>query len=62
MHVLAEDRDKIGDTDDEEDNAGWIARRRQSFAMPTIERERLLSPLLGSRRPGSDSAFRTTNL
>ena len=58
MHVLPEDRDHIGETDDEEDEAGWIVRRRQRFAMPTIERERLLAPELGSRRPGLASAFR----
>ena len=58
MHVLPEDRRKIRETDDEEDKSGWIIRRRQNYAMPTIERERILAPSSDSRRPGLASAFR----
>lgn len=62
MHVVGEDRRKIGETDDEEDKWGFMMRRRQRFAMPTIERERLLAPSSDSRRPGLVSAFRLAGL
>lgn len=40
------------------DDRGFILERRQTFPMPTIERERLSSPLAGPRMPSLDHAFR----
>ena len=63
MHALPWDRRKIHETIDEEDIEGWIVRRRQNFAMPTLERERLLAaPTNCPRRPGLASALCLANL
>lgn len=37
--------------------SGWIMKRSQSYAMPTIERGRIVAGLLGQRLPPLDSAF-----
>lgn len=37
---------------------GWITNRRQTFAMPTIERERLLNTKVRERMPSPASVFR----
>jgi hypothetical protein len=49
-------RPGIEDVIDKE--SGWIVERRQVFAMPTIERERLLCTDFTDRMPRIESAFR----
>jgi hypothetical protein len=61
MHALSEERRKIRETDDEE-VGGWIVRRRQNFAMPTLERNRVLTPAGNFRRPTLASAFRVAGV
>jgi hypothetical protein len=39
------------------DKGDWFVERRQSFAMPTIERERLANSKLDNRLPRPDLAF-----
>lgn len=42
-----------------DEQLGWIIRRRQTFAMPTLERERILNTTLTERRqPLLSSTFR----
>ncbi len=38
--------------------AGWIVSRHECFAMPTIERERVLQTRLGQRIPPAEMVFR----
>jgi hypothetical protein len=40
-----------------DEHFGWIVHRRQTFAMPTLERERVLSTTLEPRQPLLGSAF-----
>jgi hypothetical protein len=45
-------------TEDILDGQGRISRRLQTFAMPTIERERVLKPRFNDRVPPLETAFR----
>ena len=60
MHaVVTEESRRVRQTTDEE-YLDLILRRRQSFDMPTLERERILSTRLNDRMPTMDAAFHQT--
>lgn len=58
MEVLS-GRVRASETEDLLDNVGeWIMRRRERFAMPTLERERIVACWPNDRMPPMSSAFR----
>ena len=61
MEVLPREYDELEKPvtyeDTHDTGTGWIVKRSQSFAMPTIERGRLIGSQLDDRLPPIDSAF-----
>ena len=58
MELIPNRTVRPGTVDVIDKESGWIVERRQVFAMPTIERERLLCTDFTDRMPLIESAFR----
>jgi hypothetical protein len=57
MEVIPGYSERRSATQDILNERGWIVDRRQTFSMPTIERERILATKLSERIPPLDAAF-----